>query len=536
MKKSILTALIALSSFSTFSQQSDVLLTINDKPVYVDEFKRVYEKNLDIVEDEDSKDIDKYLQLYIDYKLKVNEAFDKKLDTAKAYKRELDGYKRQLMTPYLQDQEFVNKLIKEAYNRTKTEVKAAHVLVRFPKHMNPNDTLQYYDKILKARNRIVAGEDFAIVAREMSEDPSVKVNGGNLGYFKVFRMVYPFEDAAYKTKKGEVSMPFKTRFGYHIVKVLDKRESKGDFEAAHILVRDKSIIGKVKIDSAYQKLKEGKSFEELAKIYSEDKGTSNIGGKLPKFGTGMMVEPFETAVQNLKNINDYSAPFRTKYGWHIVKLLKKYPIESFEKTKPYLTKKVKSSNRIRLSDQVVLNKLKDKYKIKVNAKAFKVFEDKNFKNLPKSNFQNDLLSINDKKIKQEDFYKYVKNRHHHSIEDEFEKFKDKEILNYFKENLINSESDFRNTFLEYKEGLLLFELMQQKVWNKSSKDTLGLKSFFAKNNSKYKGKELDKIKGQVISDYQKELEENWLKELRNNNKVRIRKKTLKKLKKTYNQS
>lgn len=535
MRKSILIALTAISSFSVYSQKNDVLLTINNKPVYVDEFKRVYEKNLDIVEDDDSKDIDKYLDLYINYKLKVNEAFAVKLDTLKSYKRELNSYKNQLMVPYLQDQEFIEKLIKEAYDRTKTEVKAAHILVRFPKKMKPNDTLKYYNKIIEARKKLISGVPFDAVARKYSEDPSAKTNGGNLGYFKAFRMVYPFEDAAYKTKVGEISMPFKTRFGYHVVKVLDKRASKGAYEVAHILTREKSIVGKVRIDSVYTKLQNGESFKDLAKVYSDDGGTANVAGKLPKFETGMMVEAFENEVHKLKNINDYSKPFRTKYGWHIVRLLKKYPVESFEKAKPQLANKIKSSNRIRLSDKVVLNKLKNKYKISVNEKAFQVFKNPEFKKMSQKDFNKTLLTINDKKISQEQFFVYAKYKPANLLNKYFERFKDQEILNYFKENLINTEPDFKSTFLEYKEGLLLFELMQQKIWNKSSKDTLGLKNFFIKNEKKYNGKKLEDIKGQVANDYQKELEENWIAELKRNNKVVIRKRALKKLKKTYNQ-
>ena len=535
MKKSILIIFSCFISYSALAQKKEVLLTINNEAVYVDEFKRVYEKNLDLVEDDASKNIDNYLELFINYKLKVNEAYELKLDTLPNYIQELEGYKKQLLTPYLQDKKFIDKLVEEGYNRTVTDVKASHILVRIPKYAQPKDTLLSFEKIKKARERIMKGESFDNVAKEVSEDPSVASNFGNLGYFNAFKMVYAFEDAAYKTNIGEVSKPFKTRFGYHIIKVFDKRVSKGEFEAAHILINDKTNKGKELIDSLYSVLtNKNADFGKLAIQFSSDRISGKNGGKLEKFGTGAMVEEFEKEVYKL-NEGEFSKPFLTRFGWHIVKVSKNYPVASFEELKPSIERKIKGSSRIKLSDQVVLNRLKKNYKIVENKEALHFFTNSNWRESNVEELTKVLLTINEKEIHQNKFYTFSKHRRGDVTTTLFDEFKNQEILNYFKDNLIKTNDEFKSVYLEYKEGLLLFELMQQKIWNKSSQDTLGLQDFYSRNKSNYK-KELSEIKGQVINDYQKEIEDNWIQELREKSAINVRKKALKKFKKQYNQS
>ncbi len=526
---------LLVSSFS-FAQKDKELFRINDKQVFVSEFEEVYKKNLDIVDNEDSKNIDNYLNLYINYKLKVQEAYNLKLDTLKKYKRELEGYKKQLIAPYLQDEAYLERLVKESYTRKKTDVKVSHILIKIPKANSIEvDTSFLYKQITDARERILKGESFESVAKEVSEDPSVKLNGGNLGYFSVFKMVYPFEDMAYNTEKGAVSKPFKTRFGYHIIKVDDKRPSKGEFEVAHILVRGKGTIGKTKIDSAYQKLKSGVDFNEVVKQYSEDVGTVSLGGKLPKFGTGSMVEPFENTVRELQSIGAYSKPFKTRFGWHIVKLLKKYPIGSFDEEKKELIRKVKSTSRATLSKQSVIDKLKKEYKVVENNQALIDFFNSNTHQLKKKDLKEVLFSIEDKNVYQKEFLKFIGHNHNPSIKSLYEKFKNHQIIEYFKEDLVNKEPAYKHTLLEYKEGLLLFDLMQKEIWDKSSKDTSGLKEFYLSNQDKY-NKKLEEIRGLVMNDYQKQLEKELVNDLKKKSTIVIKERALKKLKKKYNQS
>lgn len=540
MKKLVLAVVLCFSSI-IFSQKRDkVLVTIDGEKTMISDFKRVYEKNLDAIDNEEAKDVQKNLELYINYKLKVKEAYAIKLDTLSSYVKEMEGYKNQLSAPYMQDTTYINKLVKDAYFRTKYEVKAKHILIRTPKIPTTKDTLEAYQKIIKIRDRIVKGEDFEKVAEETSEDDSArddakngrKANKGNLGYFSAFKMVYPFEDAAYNTKAGEVSLPFKTRFGYHILKVDTVRASKGELEVAHILLKDKSEKSETLINSIYDKLENNEQFTALAEAYSTDEGSKSKGGKLNKFGTGMMVKSFEDVAYSLKKEGDYSKPFKSRFGWHIIQLIKKHPVPSFEKMKVEIKSKIKSSSRAQLSEKAVIEKLKKKYTILVNNNAKEIFETKEVRTLAKDSLQSVVLSINEKEITQEVFVAYIKNRRNMPVFQLFEDFKDKEILAYYKENLEKTEPEFAYILKEYKDGLLLFELMQEKIWNRSSKDTLGLKNYYSTNTAKYT-KEYEKIKGEVMNDYQTYLEKNWIADLRNKSAIEVNKRQLKKLIKSY---
>ena len=541
MRKIVLVFVLSFS-VSVFSQKRDkTLITIDGEKITVSEFKRTYEKNLDVIESQDSKNLINNLDLFINFKLKVKEAYALKLDTLSSYKKEIETYKNQLSAPYLQDTTFLGQLVKDAYFRTKNEVKAKHILIRMKKDALPKDTLIAYTKIIKLRDRIIAGEDFEAIATQFSEDKSArndsktgrKGNGGNLGYFSAFRMVYPFEVAAYSTKVGQISMPFKTQYGYHIMKVDAVRESKGEIEAAHILIRDTSVKGKQKIDSIYDKLNRNEKFEDLAKQYSEDPGSKNNGGKLGKFGSGRMVKPFSDAAFGLENINDFSEPFKTDFGWHIVKLLKKHPVKSFEEMKMDLKKKVKNNSRMQLSKKAVVNKLKKQYSIIENEEAKIILNKKNIRTVSKDSLQGSIITINNKNISQEEFVNYIKNRRNLPIFKLFENFKDEQIMEYYKENLIHTEPEYAYILNEYQDGLLLFELMQEKIWSASSKDTLGLKKYFTTNSKKYKSDDLKSVKGQVMNDYQNFLDKSWIEELRNKSEIKVDKRQFKKLIKFY---
>lgn len=533
MKKGILFFTAVLISCAVLAQKDNkTLVSINDETVTVGDFKKVYEKNLNAIDNEEGKDVTKNLELFINYKLKVAEAYQLKLDTLKSYKREIQTYRNQLTAPYLQDQDFFDNLVKEAYYRTKNEIRGRHILVRLPRNYKPEDTLKAYNKITEARNRILKGEAFDKVAKEVSEDPSAKTNGGDLGYFYAFRMVYDFEEAAYKTGMGETSMPFRTRFGYHIVQKTGERPSKGEIQVAHILIADTSATGKNKIDYVYNKLKEGKAFKDLAKEFSSDKNSKARGGVLPKFGSGRMVKSFETAAYSIEKEGEYTEPVKTRFGWHILKLEKKFPVLSFEEMKKDIENRVKKSGRGKLSDKAVLDRLKSEYNIVEVAKAKEILKKQNIRALPADSLQATILKINEKSFKQKDFVSYITNRRHLGLTQLFNDFIDKEVLNYFKENLRKTDAEFAYTLKEYEDGLLLFELMQRKIWDKSS-DSIGLKNYFDKNLAQYKSKELKQIKGKVMNDYQNSLEEEWIQELRSKNAVKVNQKVLKKLIKYY---
>jgi len=541
MKKYIGLVLVFFSITVVAQKKDKVLMTIDGEEIMISEFKRVYEKNLDAIDNEEAKDLNKNLDLFINYKLKVNEAYAIQLDTLPSYIKEMKMYRNQLATPYIQDSTYVNRLVKEAYFRTKNEIKAKHILIRTPKTPTSKDTLDAFKKITEIRNRIINGEDFEEVAESVSEDPSARTdqksgrkgNRGNLGYFSAFKMVYPFEKAAYTTKVGEVSMPFKTRFGYHIVKVDSLRQSRGEVEVAHILIQDKSAKEKELIDSIYIRLENDEQFKMLARKYSDDKGSKSKGGKLRKFGSGVMVQPFDKIAFSLTKEGAYSKPFKTRFGWHIIQLIKKHPVQSFQELKGELTNRIRSTDRLQLSEKAVVNKLKKTYSVKEFDDAKSILDLKNIRELSTDTLNVTLFEINEKEIKQSDFITFIKRKRNTSIFDLYKEFKNEEILNYYKDNLEKTEPEFAHLLKEYEDGLLLFELMQRKIWDKASKDTLGLQNFYKLRLNNYKNKPLDKIKGEVMNDFQNHLEKTWIEELRNKSAVEIRKKSLKKLQKHY---
>ena len=284
--------------FFSFSQnEKDVLFTVNDSPVYVDEFHRVYNKNIDLIKDSDQRDVQTYLDLFINYKLKLAEAYSLDLHKENAYLKELNKYAKQLQNSYLTDKKTEEKFLKEAYERTKYEVKVSHVLIRYSE--SDKDSIKVIQKLKNFRN------DFL----ELNIDNFNKKHNKNneyivedLGYFSAFKMIYNFENVAYDTQIGEVSLPFKTRFGYHIIKVHDKRPSLGEINVGHIMIYKSKENSVEKINSVLDSINKGASFEYLAKKYSEDKNSSFKGGRLNSFSSGQINSiPFENAAFKLKN-------------------------------------------------------------------------------------------------------------------------------------------------------------------------------------------------------------------------------------------
>ena len=469
-----------------FAQNNDeVLLTIDDEKVYTSEFVRIYEKNKDIVVENEQKEFEDYFDLFVDFKLKLKQAKDLQLDTLQDYQKELNKYREQLIEPYMQNPEAIDQLSKEAYERTINEVNASHILILVKSNAKPKDTLIAYQKISEARNKAVSGIPFEKVAIEYSEDPSAKMNGGNLGYFSAFSMVYPFENAAYTTKVGGISQPFRTQFGYHILRVNDKRKSRGEIEVSHIMAKhntEDSTFAKNKIFDIYNKLEQGDDFSKIAIEHSDDESSAKKGGKLPKFGTGKMIKSFDEVAFDLENEDDFSKPFKTKYGWHILKLEKKYPVKGYEDLKESLENKIKNGNRAKFVEKDLAFKLSNKYKITENKALLSAFYSSN---VVKMKSKDILLSIEEKIYTSNDFYDYISKNKKISIENNYIDFKNKNIIDYYKAHLEETNLEFSNTYQEYKDGLLLFDLLQKNIWEKSEKDTIGLNNYFVDNRNKY---------------------------------------------------
>ncbi len=515
--QNIFLALFLTFSLNSFAQNSkEVLFTINDNQYFTDEFKRIYLKNLDLVKDDSQKDLNQYLDLFIGYKLKVSKAYKLGLQNNSKYQNELSSYRNQLSKTYLNDSKVTNQLIEEAYNRSLKEVKASHILISFDENIKGADTLAFYNKALELKKRIEKGENFETVAIANSQDPSVADNKGDLGYFSAFRMVYPFECTAYKTKIGQVSNPVRTRFGYHVIKVTDVRDNKGEVTVAHIMIlnpADATPEGKAKakqtIDDISKKIQQGENFEALASQFSEDKSSAPKGGVLQRFGTGQLSsDEFENVAFSLVNKGDISKPFASSFGWHIVKLIEKHPIKSLDESKTELESKIKRDERSIIITNTLASKLKSKYTIEINKSQYenvaKIVTDEIYSQtweLPKNkeNIKGDIITIDKtKKMSTPSFVNYIHSQQKNKLTTKpvkklvaelFESWKGEQLIAYYNENLENEFPEFKNVMDEYRDGLLLFDLMEKEIWNKSKNDTVGLQKYYDLNKSKYNWKE-----------------------------------------------
>lgn len=476
--------LVFVLGTSMFAQKKGdkVLLKIDGKPVYQSEFKRLFGKNKNLKIDGQEPSLEEDLQLFVDYKLKLIAAKDLQLDTLPEYQKEVTRYRNQLALPYLNDDSLIDSLVEEAYQRSLKEIRASHILIKLGEH--DTDTVKAYEKIKDLRTQIVNGADFASMAQKHSEDPSAKKNKGDLGYFSVFRMVYSFENAAYNTAEGEVSEIFRSQFGYHILKVDDVRASEGEVEVAHIMIRDTTATGKQTIDKVLNDVKDGGDFSELAKKYSDDRRSAGNGGKLAKFGRGALPPPFGEVSFSLSKENEYSEPFKTAYGWHIVRFIEKYPVGSFEDSKEELLRKAKRDGRAKTLANPVVVRLKNEYAITVNEEAKLAYKDVQM-GVVNDSLNQWLVTIENDTLTQQDFTAYIKNRRDRKPLDVFDAFVDEEILNYYKAHLEETDEEFKYLFQEYKNGLLLFDLMKLKIWDAAQNDSIGLQKYYDEHITDY---------------------------------------------------
>jgi peptidyl-prolyl cis-trans isomerase SurA len=399
----------------------------------------------------------------------------------------------------------VDEMVREAYERQKEEVRARHILIKCDPNATPEDTARAYARMMAVRDRVVKGEDFETVAMAMSEDPSAKDNGGELGYFTVFQMVFPFEDAAYKTPVGQVSMPVRTRYGYHILEVEDRRAARGEIHVAHILIKPKQEAdgeknAQSKINEIYDRLLRGENFEELASKFSEDGGSAKKGGELPWFGTNKMVAEFEEASYSITKDGDICPPFKTSYGWHIVKRLGLKPVPAFADVEKELKTKVTKDSRAERTRTSFVARIKKDYNFVYrpeNLKPLLAAADTNvFKGVlkvKKSALKKPLFEMEGKKYPVKDFYNVLTSRKgiktklspQDYVSTEAETYAQSQLLKLEDSKLESKYDAFRLLMNEYREGILLFELTDQKVWSKAVKDTTGLQKFYNENTTKF---------------------------------------------------
>jgi peptidyl-prolyl cis-trans isomerase SurA len=525
LKRVALLAFIFLigGNFSTAVAQNSedpVLLSIADEDITKSEFLAVYQKNNVEGEVLDKKSLVEYLELFINFKLKVKEAMDLGLDTIPSFINELKGYRDQLAKPYFIDEEVNAELLQQAYQRKKTDVRVSHILIRMDKFAKPADTLEAYNKTMELRKRIMNGEDFNDVAEEASEDPSArdmpargfqpprKGNRGDIGYFSVFDMVYPFEDASYTLEVGEVSMPVRTDFGYHLIKVQNKQSALGKVQVAHLFLQmpkdataEDSLRLEQRADSLYNALEQGADWDDLVNEFSDDKSSAMNGGTLPWFGSNRMVPEFIDGVAAIADTGQISPPVLTSYGWHIIKLVDKKPVKSFDEEKDELKQSLAKDARSKKSKESIIRKVKADYNFKDYPKAVDAFISVIDSSIYKRKWEtaqaagmNDLVfELGDEKFYQQDFAEYIST--HQSIssketidvflEKTYNSWVDDEVISFLDERLEDIYPEFKSLVNEYRDGILLFELTDEKVWSAAIKDTTGLKAFHKEHVNDY---------------------------------------------------
>jgi peptidyl-prolyl cis-trans isomerase SurA len=486
---------------------SKTLMVVNGDSVSADDFWYVFNKNNFNNDTPSVKSMSEYLELYKVFRLKVEAAYAEGLDTTQKFLQEFSSYKDQLADSYLNDKSVTEELILEAYERSKTEVDASHILISIPEHAIPSDTLEAYKKISEIRKRAQNGEDFEQLAMMYSDDPSAAKNKGRLGYFTAFQMVYPFESAAFNTNKGEISKVLRTRFGYHILKVHDKRDAQGKIKVAHIMVIDdkdpeEAKVNERKINEIYEKLSsDQESFESLARKFSEHVSSSKKGGELPWFSGDKYDSAFVAQSYSLKENGDYTKPFKSEYGWHIVKRLDYEELKSFDDMQRILKQKVAKSDRANVSKRAVLDRIKKEYGFSEKPKNLHVFYDivdSSFLDgkweIPsKPKLKKVLFTFNKDKYTQKDFaeylvYKMVPRKggnYRQMVTFLYDQWKEELLTNYEKTRLAIKHPRYNRLLREYKDGIILFELTDKMVWSMAVKDSAGLAAYFEENKQNW---------------------------------------------------
>jgi len=486
---------------------NDVLFSVGEQPVTVEEFSYVYEKNNFNNDSIYTKsDIDAYLQLFVNFKLKVLQAQAEGYDTLPAFTSEFETYKQQLAKPYLTETRINEQLTRQAYERMKEEIHAAHILIRLPKDPQPEDTLVAYNKIEKILKEALSGKDFAQLASTYSEDPSAQRNGGDLGYFTVFQMVFPFEEAAYNTPVGEISGIIRTQFGYHILKILDRRPSLGKVKVAHIMVRTNNQGDTTeainKIFEIHDQLMAGVDWNYLCRQFSEDDRTKNNGGSLPYLATGQVDPAFAEAAFGLREVGDISDPFSTPYGMHIIKLEDRQQIPLFEEAKSELETKVRRDSRSEINKQVLIQKLKNQHHFKEDPTALDYALSRADSNLvqgkwdfndQQTSLKDTLFTIENNKYSIEDLFIYARSKQRRRINispmqymsDLHDSYVEQCLVDYELEHLKVENAEYRLLLNEYYEGILLFNIMEHEVWSRASSDSVGLMTFYDNNKNDF---------------------------------------------------
>jgi len=499
---------IALISFVCKTTNAQTLFNYGKTSVTKAEFLKAFDKNPSPTETNRKNALKEYLDLYINYKLKVQAAYDDKLNEQPAFKNESNNFKKQLSENYINSEANIEQLIREAFERSQNDIQVAQVFIELKPGV---DNIYAYNQIQKAYNLLKQGKDFSSVVKDFSNDESTIATNGNLGYITAFTLPYEFENEIYKLKEGEFSAPYKSNLGYHIFKNVAIRKALGKRKVAQILLavpNDASAEMKTKLknlaDSVYHlATSEGVSFEHLVDVYSNDRATAGNQGVIPEVGIAQFSPEFEQEVFALQQKGDISKPFLSHYGWHIVKLLNIMPV-STDNTDPLtvssLKQQVERTGRLSIAKKTLVNKWMTLCKFKeepIDEKEFIAFTDSAAKDGSLTNFKKIkpatiLFSFTKQKITANDWAKFVRaikqsgntmgNLQTMVLLKEYEKLK---CNDYYQEHIEDFYPSVKEQSKEFDEANLLFGAMDKYVWSKANEDTAGLKNYYEQHKNKY---------------------------------------------------
>lgn len=523
MKKLLVLSLVFACLTGEAANKADsVVMTVAGKQVLLDEFVFMAKKNGE-VDLSDRKSLNNYVELYKNFKLKVADAEAAGLDKTKQFADELDGYRAQLTSSYLSDKDGEDAAVRVEYDRLGEVLELSHILFRLPEKTVSKDTVAVYEKAMEVYNRIKNGEDFATVGQELTKQDSTRKTG-----YEYTRCLQPmqtfkaFENYAYSMKPGELSMPVRTTLGFHIIKLHSRKPNPGMRHVAHILIpfqqdsvtrTDSETLALA--EDVYKKIQGGADFAELAKEYSSDAASARKGGELPWFGIGEMVEPFEKGAFALNTPGEVSQPVKTRFGYHIIKLIGKSGIPSFEEKKKTWSRLMAQGEHNFEYYKAFDERLKKEYGYVFYPEAYAELvalcndhfpTDKEFYEKAKD-MNKTLIHLVDTDFPQSEFAYYIqrcpfstKTYAGDFMQEVFDLFVRDIVTTSERKNLETKHPEFTHLMQEYRDGILLFNISNQKVWSQPAAE-------------------------------QAQLEEVWLKELNKEYPVSINWKLLKKLKK-----
>ncbi|MBY5956975.1 peptidylprolyl isomerase [Membranicola marinus] len=492
------------------AMEDPVLFSIGKDNVRVSEFEYVYEKSNGADADYSAESINEFLELYKKFKLKVADARSRGMENNEQLEAELAQYRNQLADKYLSDDAMLDRLTKELYNRMKWDIDVSHILRMLPPGTPKEVKEAALEKLKEAADALASGVDFSAVAKKYSQDRSVSSNGGHLGYrrAKLPDGFYELETAIYNTAAGEMTYPVYSTLGVHLIKVHGRRPDPGTIEVAHILIRHpnpgEKDTSRQAIERIYEMLQAGGDFNKIAQQYSEDKNNRRQNGYLGKFKTGTYAPAFEDAAFSIPEDGAVSPPVETEFGWHIIKRISLDTLKDYEDEKRFLEEKIRSDDRYQLAQQAFLNRIKKEENFRKmdvsNEELLDVLTKKVFVmnwEVPQEYENRPLFQIRDSIYDLENFINYLAAnldaRYQRSVVRDpasevghiLDQYIDHEMMVFEKAHLEEKYPEFREIMREYREGIMLFEISKEKIWDRAGQDTSGLRSYFDKNRSDF---------------------------------------------------